>query len=159
MSPKTTAQVREEFGDGPYVSEWRLVDQRFIDQFAEATDDWDWMHTDPVRAKEAGLGGTIAFGFWTLSMLTRFLRESTGREYLPGVRFGFNYGLDRVRFMAPVPVGSRIRNRLTLTDVSEKGPGRFLLTTHNEVEIEGAEKPAMIADWLILFVYEDAAEG
>lgn len=153
MSPKTETQVRRDFGDGPYVSNWRRVEQVFMNQFAEATDDWDWMHTDPARAKEAGFDGTIAFGFWTLSMLTHFLRESTGREYPPDVRFGFNYGLDRVRFLAPVPVGSRIRNRLTLTDVREKGPGRFLVTTHNEVEVEGAEGPAMIADWLILLVY------
>ncbi|MGI9629052.1 MAG: MaoC family dehydratase [Longimicrobiales bacterium] len=153
MSIKTVTQVREDFGEGPYLSDWRTVEQPFMDQFAEATDDWDWMHTDPVRARAAGFDGTIAFGFWTLSMLTHFLRESTGREYPPGARFGYNYGLDRVRFLAPVPVGSRIRNRLTLVGVREKAPARFLVTTHNEVEIEGAEGPAMIADWLILLVY------
>jgi len=129
------------------------VRQEDMDGFADATGDDDWMHTDPERARAAGFDGTIAFGFWTLSRLTAFLREVAGADYPPGARFGFNYGLDRVRFLAPVPVGSRIRNRISVADVREKDPGRFLVSLHNEVEVEGREGAAMVADWLVLFVY------
>lgn len=149
----TEEDVRRDFGTDPFVSDWIEVTQATMDRFAEATDDRDWMHIDPERARREGFGGTIAFGFWTLAMLTAFLRTASGRDYPLGARYGFNYGLDRVRFIAPVPVGSRVRNRLVLTDVRQKGPGRFLLTTHNEVEIEGHDGPAMVADWLILLVY------
>lgn len=125
-----------------------------MDEFATATHDPDWMHIDPVRARQEGpFDGTVAFGFWTLSMLTAFLRSTMGREYPPGVRYGFNYGLDRVRFMAPVPVGSRIRNHLEVTDVAERGEGRFVIRLHNRVEIDGEDKPAMVADWLLMLVY------
>ena len=129
-----------------------------MNRFADATDDQDWMHTDPQRARAEGFDGTIAFGFWSLSMLTHFLRQATGRDLPPGVRYGFNYGFDRVRFVTPVPVGARIRNRLTLGEVRERGPGRYLVTTHNQVEIEGRDEPALVADWLILLVYP-VAEG
>jgi acyl dehydratase len=138
-----------------YVSAWVEVRQEDMNAFADATGDPDWMHTDPDRARAEGFGGTIAFGFWTLSRLTAFLRDVTGAEYPPGARFGLNYGLDRVRFLAPVPVGSRVRNRLSVTDVREKEPGRILVTLHNEVDVEGVDGPAMVADWLVLFVYAD----
>lgn len=150
---RTADEVRSDFGEGPLVSDWVEVTQDLMDGFAEATRDPDWMHVDPERAVREGLDGTIAFGFWTLSMLTWFLRNATGREYPPGVRLGFNYGLDRVRFVAPVPVGSRIRNHMTVRDVVARGPGRFLVRTHNEVELEGRVEPAMVADWLLLLVY------
>lgn len=154
MAEYTVADVRAAFGEGPFTSEWLDVTQEMMDRFADATKDPDWMHTDPERAARDGpFDGTIAFGFWTLSMLTWFLRESTGHEYPTGAKYGFNYGLDRVRLMAPVPVGSRIRNHITVIDISDRGGGRFRVTTHNEVEIEGTEKPAMVADWLILLVF------
>ena len=151
----TVVEVRQAFGDEALVSDWVDVTQELMNDFARATDDWDWMHTDPDRARAEGFDGTIAFGFWTLSMLTRFLRGSMGREYPPDVLHGFNYGVERARFIRPIPVGSRIRNRMVVSDVRPKGPGRFLVTTHNEVEIEGEEGPAMVADWLTLFVYPD----
>lgn len=131
-----------------------------MDRFAEATRDPDWMHLDPERAARDGpYGGTIAFGFWTLSMLTYFLRESTGRDYPEGARYGLNYGFDKVRFLAPVPVGSRIRNHLSIINVVPKGPGRFVVTMHNEVEVEGRTGPAMVADWLVMMVYPEAVRS
>jgi acyl dehydratase len=157
MSRPTVDDVARTFGAGPLVSEWVEVRQEEMDGFAAVTGDHDWMHTDPERARAEGFGGTIAFGFWTLSLLTRFLRDSVGSEYPPGARFGFNYGLDRVRFLAPVPVGCRIRNRLTVTQVREKDPGRFLVSLHNEVEVEGAGSAVMVADWLVLFVYPEGS--
>ena len=154
MSSPTAEEVRAAFGAGSFLSGWTEVTQALMDRFAEVTKDPDWMHIDPVRAaREGPLEGTIAFGFWTLSLLTWFLRESMGREYPMGAQYGFNYGLDRVRFLAPIPVGSRIRNRMSLTNVTRKGPGRFVVTTHNEVEVEGQARPAMVADWLLMLVY------
>jgi len=153
MTAPTVEDVKRSFGVEPLVSAWIEVRQEDMDGFATVTHDDDWMHTDPERARSEGFDGTIAFGFWTLSLLTRFLRDALGEEYPEGVKFGFNYGLDRARFLAPVPVGSRIRNRLTLTGVREKEPGRFLVSIHNEVEAEGHEGLAMMADWLVLFVY------
>ncbi len=153
MTGPTIEQVREGFGTDPLISDWVEVTQEKMDDFGRTTDDWDWMHNDPDRAKSEGFDSTIAFGFWTLSMLTAFLRQAQGREYPPGVKFGYNYGLDRVRFLAPVPVGSRIRNHLQLVDVRDKGGDRFLIKTHNEVEVEGQEGPVMVAEWLVMFAY------
>lgn len=153
MSLPTEKAVRRGLGSGPLVSEWIEVLQQDMDAFARATHDHDWMHTDPARARAEGFDGTIAFGFWTLSLLTRFLRDAVGTEYPAGARFGFNYGLDRVRLLSPVPVGSRIRGHIDVTDVREKDPGRFLVSFHIEVEAEGLDGPVMVADWLILLVY------
>jgi acyl dehydratase len=142
------------YGRGERVSAWVEVEQEAIDRFAEATRDPDWMHVDPERARRDGpFTGTIAFGFWTLSMLTYLTRSTLGGEYPPGVRYGFNYGLDRVRLMAPVPVGSRIRDRFRVLDVEDRGDGRFLVRTENRIEIEGETKPAMIATWLGMLVF------
>jgi len=164
VSTPPAARVRAAFGEGPLVSDWVQVTQEAMDGFADATRDHDWMHLDPERAREAGLGGTIAFGFWTLSMLSHFLRDALGSEYPAEAEYGFNYGLDRVRFLAPVPVGSRIRNRLTVEEVRDKGGGRCLVRTRNEVELEGADGPAMVAVWLIELFFpphesEDAPSG
>jgi len=159
VSPPSARDLRAAFGEEPLVSDWLEVMPEAMQAFADATRDHDWMHLDPERAREAGLGGTIAFGFWTLSMLSHFMRDALGREYPPGVAYGFNYGLDRVRFVTPVPVGSRIRNRLTVRDVSEAGEGRFLVRTRNEVEIEGEARPAMVAEWLVQLVMEGGEDG
>ena len=156
MSTRTVEDVKRSFGSGTLISDWTPVTQSLMDQFSVATLDPDWMHTDPVRARSEGFDGTIAFGFWTVSMLTHFLRETTGREYPDDARFGYNYGLDRVRFLAPIPVGSVIRNRLQVTDVRKKGPGRFVVSTHNEIEVRDGPDPAMVADWLMMLVYPEA---
>lgn len=145
--------LRANLGEESAPSPWLDVKQEYMDRFAEATLDPDWMHIDPERARAEGLDGTIAFGFWTISMLTYFTRTVQGAEYPPGVRYGFNYGLEHVRLISPVPVGARIRNRSRLVDVVDKGGGRVLLKTENTVEIEGQDKPAMVAQRLTRFYY------
>jgi len=154
VEQRTVEEIRESYGNKPQLSEWLRVEQKLIDQFGGATLDSDWMHVDPQRAKRDGpFGGTIAFGFWTLSMLTYFVRHAGGRDYPEGALYGLNYGFDRVRLIEPVVVGSRIRNRSELVDITERGDGRFLVKTKNTVEIEHQEKPAMVAEWLFLLVY------
>jgi acyl dehydratase len=154
VEQRTVEEIRKSYGDTPQASEWLLVEQKLIDQFGGATLDSDWMHVDPERAKRDGpFGGTIAFGFWTLSMLTYFVRHAGGRDYPEGALYGLNYGFDRVRLIEPVVVGSRIRNRSELMDITERGDGRFLVKTKNTIEIEHKEKPAMVAEWLFLLVY------
>jgi acyl dehydratase len=154
VEQRTVEEIRKSYGDTPQASEWLLVEQKLIDQFGGATLDADWMHVDPERAKRDGpFGGTVAFGFWTLSMLTYFVRHAGGRDYPEGALYGLNYGFDRVRLIEPVVVGSRIRNRSELVDITERGDGRFLVKTENTVEIEHNEKPAMVAEWLFLLVY------
>jgi acyl dehydratase len=133
------------------VSEWLTVKQELIDGFGEATKDDDWLHLDPERtARETPFGGTIAFGFWTLSMLTHFSHEIG--MWPSDIGYGLNYGLDRVRWTSPVPVGSRIRNRCVLIRFDERDEGQFLIRTSNTIEIEGKDRPALLAEWLGLFV-------
>ena len=148
------ATVRAAYGEDPLVSDWLEVTQELTDRFADATLDPDWMHIDPARARREGpYDVTIAFGFWTISMLTYFMRQSSGRHYPPGATHGFNYGLDRVRLLAPVPIGARVRNHCEIVDVRDKGDGRFVVRTANRVEIEGHDRPAMVAEWLLMLVY------
>jgi acyl dehydratase len=155
-SPERMAYLEQYHGSGERVSPWVEVTQELVDKFSEATLDPDWMHIDPERARRDGpFDGTIAFGFWTLSMLTSFLRETTGGDYPPGVAYGFNYGLDRCRLMAPVPIGSRVRNHFKVVGLEDKGQGRFVLKSENRVEIEGQDKPAMVAGWLGMLVFPD----
>lgn len=133
------------------VSEWVSVDQDRIDRFAETTDDRQWIHVDRERAKrESPLGTTIAHGFLTLSLLARFGYE-LGLVAPEGAHL-LNYGLDRVRFMAPVKAGARIRDRVVLLKVEDKRRGRKLITTRHTIEIDGEEKPAMVAESLVMFV-------
>lgn len=146
--------IRSYYGEGTRTSDWLTVEQSQIDKFGESTGDLDWLHIDPERARREGpFGGTIAFGFWTISMMTYFFRQTMGRDYPEGVLYALNYGFDRVRLMSPVPVGSRIRNRMRLMSVDDRGGGRFLVKTENRVEIEASDKPAMVAEWLVLLVY------
>ncbi|GAA4742615.1 MaoC family dehydratase [Sphingomonas daechungensis] len=127
------------------------MDQQRIDQFADATEDRQFIHVDPVAAAQTPFGGTIGHGFLTLSMLSRMAAEAM---LVPdSIRMAVNYGLDRVRFIAPVRSGKRIRGRFRLDSVDEKAPGQLLLRHTVTVEIEGEEKPALTAEWLgLLFV-------
>ena len=160
MKRYTVEDIHRSYGEEPQLSEWFLVEQEHIDQFGQATLDSDWMHVDPERAKRDGpFGGTVAFGFWTLSMLTYFMRNAGGRDYPEGALYGLNYGFDRVRLIEPVLVGERIRNRSKLLGITERGDGRFLVKTENTVEIEGKEKPAMVAEWLFMLVYPTSVAG
>jgi acyl dehydratase len=131
------------------VSDWVLIDQDRIDKFADCTIDHNWIHTDIELSKKGPFGGTIAHGFLTLSLLSAFMLSS---RYLPeGLKMALNYGLNRVRFINPVPSGSRVRSKMIISDVQEKAPGQVLMTTRHTVEIEGVEKPACIAEFLTLF--------
>ena len=155
MNPAIVESIRDFYGTEPRLSEWMTVDQAAIDQFGESTRALDWLHNDPERARrESPFGGTIATGFWSVSLLTHFTRQVFDRDYPEGVRYALNYGLDKVRWTAPIPVGARIRNHLQLTGIEDRGDGRLLVTTSNRIEIEGAEKPAMIAQWRMLMFCE-----
>jgi acyl dehydratase len=127
------------------------VDQARIDVFADATEDHQFIHVDPQAAAAAGLGGTIAHGFLSLSLLSRMAAE--GMLIPEGVKMALNYGFDRVRFLAPVKSGKRVRGRFTLDSVEEKAPGQLLMRHLVTVEIEGEDKPALAAIWLgLIFV-------
>ena len=132
-------------------SDWMTVDQAMIDRFADATLDHQFIHVDPARAAATPLGGTIAHGFLTLSLLAP-LQASIPRPEIPAIRMGLNYGLDRVRFIHPVRSGSRIRAAATLIAIEEVAPGQFQQTHEIVVEIEGIEKPALVATWLTRFI-------
>ncbi|HEY7782150.1 MAG TPA: MaoC family dehydratase [Ktedonobacterales bacterium] len=133
------------------VSDWITVDQEHINQFADCTGDHQWIHVDVERAqRESPFGATIAHGYLTLSLLPA-MQFSVGT--LPsGVKAGLNYGADKVRFITPVKAGARIRDRITLVGVEDKGPGRVLMTTRHTVEIDGEAKPALVADTLAMLL-------
>lgn len=150
----TSEQIWDSVGREPIVSEWLDVEQKTIDQFADATRDWNWLHIDPERARlEGPAGGTIAHGFWTISMLSHFMRSTPEWQYPEGLQYVLNYGLDRVRLMAPVPVGGRIRDRMQVVKVRSAGDNRFVTKTEHTIEVEGGEKPAMVAESLAMLVY------
>ena len=131
------------------VSGWVTMNQQRIDQFAECTEDHQWIHVDVGRAKrDSPLGTTIAHGYLTLAMLAPSTFEVVVKP--AGISQALNYGLDRVRFIAPVRAGSRVRNRIKLLAAEDKGGGRMLLTTENTIEIEGETKPALIATALVM---------
>ncbi|MDC8784304.1 MaoC family dehydratase [Roseateles koreensis] len=141
---ETLAELAGCVGQEIGVSDWVLVDQARIQQFADATEDQQWIHTDPQRAVAGPFGATIAHGFLTLSLLPRFFE--TGFR-VKSVRMGINYGLGRVRFPAPVPVGSRLRGHFKLKTL-EPVDGGVQLTVVVTVEREGSERPVCIAESL-----------
>jgi acyl dehydratase len=133
------------------VSSWVEVGQGRIDAFAGCTGDRQWIHVDPERAAAGPFGTTIAHGLLTLSLLPA-MNEEIG--VVPaGVRHVLNYGSDRVRFLSPVRSGSRVRARTALAAAEERGPGRTLVTLHSTVEVEGEERPALVADTLALLIH------
>jgi acyl dehydratase len=143
--------IRSFYRNAPQASDWFVVTQDLINKFGVATCDDHWIHTNPERAsRESPFGGTVAHGFWTLSMLSHLSQNATGIVYPPGAQFGINYGFDRVRFPGPVPVGSRIRLNYKLVDIEARGGGRYLVRTENHIEVEGQEKPALVAEWLFM---------
>jgi acyl dehydratase len=135
------AKVGEELG----VSDWLEVTQADIDAFAQATGDHQWIHVDPERAAQTPFGGTIAHGLLTLSLGPRFTEEAFALE---GFAFALNYGYDRVRFPAPLPVDSRVRMRAALTSVDEV-PGGVQMKVTQTFEIDGGEKPVCVAEQLV----------
>ncbi len=144
-------EIRGRIGHEVGVSSWLLVDQARIDAFAEATEDRQFIHVDRAAAAQGPFGGTIAHGFLSLSLLSRMGAEAM---LLPeGLKIAVNYGFNRVRFLAPVRSGRRVRGRFTLDSVEEKAPGQILMRHAVTVEIEGEQKPALTAEWLgLMFV-------
>ena len=151
MPAASLDEIRSRIGAETGVSSWLIVDQSRIDAFAEATEDRQFIHVDREAAAQTPFGGTIAHGFLSLSLLSRMGAEAM---LIPdGARMGVNYGLDRVRFLAPVRAGKRVRGRFTLDSVDEKAPGQILMRHTVTVEIEGEEKPALVAEWLGLIYF------
>ena len=137
-------ELRGAVGSQLGVSDWITIDQSQIDTFADATLDHQWIHIDEERAKDGPFGGTIAHGFLTLSLLSHLVSQTFRIE---GTKMGVNYGLNRVRFTSPVPVGSKVRANVELGDVTDI-EGGVQMTTKVTVEIEGSERPALVAEWL-----------
>ena len=125
------------------VSDWLEIDQERIDRFAEVTGDHQWIHVDRARAAAGPFGTTIAHGFLSLSLLP-MLSGNVALE-LPGVMGGLNYGIDKLRFLTPVKCGARVRTRVRMLSLEEKGQGRLLITNETTMEIEGESKPALVA--------------
>ena len=151
MPLASLTDIKSRIGQEVGVSSWIEVDQARIDAFADATEDRQFIHVDPAAAAQTPFGGTIAHGFLSLSLLSRMGAEAT---LVPEtVKMAINYGLDRVRFLAPVRSGKRVRGRFMLDSIEEKAAGQLLMRHAVTVEIEGEEKPALTAIWLtLLFV-------
>ncbi|KRP57848.1 MaoC family dehydratase [Pseudomonas trivialis] len=142
------AQLKDHIGKELGRSEWLTIDQARINLFAEATGDYQFIHIDPIRAAQTPFGSTIAHGFLSLSLMPKLIEDIM---LVPeGLKMAVNYGLDSVRFIQPVKVDSRVRLAVTLTDVTEKKPGQWLLKATCTLEIDGQEKPAYIAESLSL---------
>ena len=150
MTPVAPSALSGLIGTEVGVSDWITVDQARIDAFADITEDRQFIHVDPEAAKATPFGGTIAHGFLTLSLLSRMSFD--GVAPLEGVVMGVNYGFDKVRFLTPVSSGARVRARFKLLGADDKGANggvaRWLLKHEVTVEIEGGDKPALIAEWL-----------
>jgi len=151
MRELTMSKMKDRQGSELGVSDWMLVDQERINEFADCTGDRQWIHVDVERAKrESPFGGPVAHGYLTLSLIGPL---SLNVGVVPSdAAAGFNYGLDKVRFLAPVPAGGRVRLRVVLENVEEKNNGQLLVRTKNTVEIENSDKPALIAEALALLV-------
>jgi acyl dehydratase len=138
-------EFRDMVGKELGVSEWTTITQEQIDTFADCTDDHQYIHVDPEAAAKTPFGGTIAHGFLTLSMLSSMAYQMPS---ITGTVMGVNYGFNRLRFVSPVKSGARIRARFVLKAFDELRPGEIQTTMTVTVEIEGQEKPALVADWL-----------
>lgn len=137
------AELKSAVGKQLGVSEWLEIDQARIDKFADATGDHQWIHVDPERAKDGPFGTTIAHGYLTQSLVNLFLPQIIE---VRGISMGVNYGADRVRFPAPVPVGSRLRGSAELIKVEDVKGGAVQSTVRVTIEIEGSERPACVID-------------
>jgi acyl dehydratase len=140
--------LQSHVGSASKATDWFTVTQEQINQFADCTLDHQFIHTDPEAASKTTFGSTIAHGFLSLSMLSHFA-ESFG-TIIDGVYMGVNYGFDKIRFISPVKVNSKIRATATLIKAVEKKPGQFMLTTDITIEIEGIDKPALKAQWITM---------
>jgi acyl dehydratase len=144
-------EIRGRVGSEIGTSDWIEISQQAIDTFADVTDDHQFIHVDPEAAAQTPFGGTVAHGFLTLSLLSRMAADVMLRPET--VKMGVNYGFEKVRFIAPVRSGKRVRGRFVLSGFEEKGPGRYQFVHAVTVEIDGEDKPALQADWIgMIFV-------
>lgn len=151
MTKYTFQNMGEQVGKELGVSSWLTVDQKMINEFAETTGDRQWIHIDVEKAKKMSpFGAPIAHGYLTLSLVAPLSYEIGAVP--EGTVAAFNYGLDKVRFLTPVKAGAKVRMRTTLVSFEPKGPGQFLMKCANTVEIEGEDKPALIAETLAMLV-------
>jgi acyl dehydratase len=148
MPSASLDDIKAMVGQALEPSSWVLIDQRRIDQFAQATGDFQFIHVDPERARASAFGGTIAHGLLTLSMLPILAAEVI--PYPDGMKLGVNYGYNKIRFVTPVRSGQRIRGRITLAEFKELRAGRWEQIMDATVEIEGEAKPALVAQWITL---------
>ncbi len=139
-------QMRSKIGQEIGVSDWFLIDQNRINQFAACTDDQQWIHADVERAAKGPFGKTIAPGFLALCLIPAMSRYRKIGFDESQVQMLLNYGLNKVRFLTPIPVDSRIRSKMVLINVEEKTPGKVLLTTRHRIEIEGKDDPACVVE-------------
>lgn len=145
MSALTIRSLESRVGQEVAVSPWIEISQERIDTFARAIDDPQWIHVDRERAKRSPFGGTIAHGFLTLSLLSHLSEQTFS---FSDRRMGVNYGLNKVRFTSPVPSGSRVRARFTLAKFEKIEGNGVQVTWNTTVEIEGKDKPALVAEWI-----------
>ena len=152
MSPKMTRDTMQDYvGQEVGKSEWIEVTQEMVNQFADVTRDPQFIHIDEERAAQTMFGGTIAHGFLSLSMLSYFAMSGMGAQ-MEGMTMGINYGFDKLRFLAPVRVGKRIRGRSTLLSAEETDQNQFRFKSAVTVDIEGEDKPALVAEWLTMAI-------
>jgi acyl dehydratase len=150
--PISLAAYQNMVGNEIGVSSWHLVDQNRINVYADVIEDHQFIHVDPERAKrETAFGSTVAHGFLTMSLLSIMSYEVM--PIIENTTMGVNYGFDRLRFISPVRAGSRVRGRFTLMEAKLRKPGELQSRTHVSVEIEGEEKPALVADWIGLIYF------
>ena len=145
------SEIDSVIGTEVGVSDWVLIDQDRINKFADATMDHQFIHVDPEQATPV-FGSTIAHGFLSLSLVAGIPFKQEIGLVLEGTKMGLNYGLDKVRFLSPVPVDSEVRIRMKCIDISEKNPGQYLAKTEVTMEIKGVEMPAFVAETLSMFV-------
>lgn len=150
MATITAQDMKAKIGEMLGSSEWLLVDQEMINKFADATGDHQFIHINEEMAKMTPFGGTIAHGFLTLSLFPVLMAKSDCPK-VEGVKMGVNYGGNKVRFLAPVRSGKRVRAHFKLLDLEEKRPGQWQQTLEFTVEIEGEDKPALMAEWISQF--------
>jgi acyl dehydratase len=146
---ESVADLAAATGEVLGTSEWVTITQDAVNQFADATGDHQWIHVDPEKAAKGPFGGPIAHGYLTLSLLPQLMH---GMYTVHGIKMGINYGLNKVRFPSPVPVGSRVRAQTALVDVADLGGGAAQATMATTVEIEGSSKPACVAESIVRYV-------
>lgn len=150
LTQTPVTELKNHIGQETGVSDWFEITQERVDNFGESIADRQWIHCDVEKSKQGPFGGTIVHGPLLISLIGHL---SGGVDTIPeGVQFFMAYGYDRIRFINPVPVGSRVRNRAFFLDFNDKGGGRYLMKVRNTIEVEGLDKPACVADSLVLIV-------